>query len=208
MSARVIQRIVEVFVFLVVAGILLGLLRDIAAMVAGEFGTVSWQVSAADVGQTIDLHEGAAISMTHGNLAVDNLPIAAVIEALSSIGQAALFLIALLALRRLLMRFAQGDLINQANADELRRVGYLFIAICAVSVFSVLALQPMVLAAVPAQPHIALHPSISWDVAGMKNVWLDYSPPVVMFSVGGFALLLAEALKTGLAYREDSESVV
>ena len=111
-------------------------------------------------------------------------------------------------MRRLLIRFAQGDLFNQANANELRKVGLLFIAICAVSVVSVLVLQPMMLTAIAAPSDMVLHPSISWDVADMKNVWLDYSPPVVMFALGGFALLLAEAFKTGLAYREDSESVV
>ena len=42
----------------------------------------------------------------------------------------------------------------------------------------------------------------------MKNVWMDYSVPVGMFALGGIALLFAEAFKAGLAYREDSESVV
>ena len=85
MSARVIQRIVEIFVVLIVIGVVVALLRDLAALFSGQFGTVSWRVSAADVGQTIGLGKSASIAMTHGNLTVDNLPVAWVVEALSSL---------------------------------------------------------------------------------------------------------------------------
>lgn len=208
MSAKVIQRIVEFFIFLVVIGVAISVLRDLAALVSGEFGTVGWRVSAADVGQTIDLSEQASIAMTHGNLAVSNQPLAWTIEAISSLGQAILFLLALLATRRLLIRFTQGDLFNQANAAELRKIGLLLLVVCAVSVVSTLAIQPMILSAVSTPSDMVLHPSISWNVKDMKNVWMDYSVPVGMFALGGIALLFAEAFKAGLAYREDSESVV
>lgn len=208
MSAKVIQRIVEFFILLVVVGVAISLLRDLAALVSGEFGTVRWRVSAADVGQTINLSEQASIAMTHGNLAVANQPLAWTIEALSSLGQAVLFLLALLATRRLLIRFTQGDLFNQANAAELRKIGLLLLVVCGVSVVSTLAIQPMILSAVSTPSDMVLHPSISWDVKDMKNVWMDYSVPVAMFALGGIALLFAEAFKAGLAYREDSESVV
>ena len=66
----------------------------------------------------------------------------------------------------------------------------------------------MILSAVTMPGGMLLHPSISWDVKGMTNIWLHYDVPLFTFTLGGLALLFAEAFRVGTAYREDSESVV
>ena len=53
-----------------------------------------------------------------------------------------------------------------------------------------------------------IHPSISWNVKGFENIWMEYTPPIVPMLLALIAFITAGAFRSGQQYREDSESVV
>jgi hypothetical protein len=119
-----------------------------------------------------------------------------------------MMIIAFLALRRILLALAGGDLFTAENIADLRRIGWMMLGACVVSVIDAVLLQSIILQSAEMPSGMVLHPSISWDVAGVDNVWMDYSPPIGTFMLGALAFLTAGAFKSGMEFREDSESVV
>jgi len=208
MSAKFIRRIIEAFIAIFAIGIAIRIIRFVAAMIGGDFGTLTWPVQAGAIGDQTQLTGGAAISFSEGLLTVTGQPMAHAFDLAVSGATLAVFMTALLVLRKVLIRFAEGDLVVEANTAGLRKIGIMLLAICALSAFHALILQPAILAAVTMPNGMVLHPSISWDVAGMVNIWLHYDVPLFTFTLGGLSLLFAEAFRAGTAYREDSESVV
>jgi hypothetical protein len=208
MNVMVIRRIVEVFIAIFAIGAVSNIWRGIRTALSDEFGQLHWPLQAADAAEHLELGGGGAIHLTHGVITVSGQPMAQLLDMLVDLSAIGLFIIALLALRKLLIRFAWGDPFNHENADGLRKIGLALLVICALSVAQVLILQPIILAAAQMPAGMVLHPSISWDVAGMKNVWLDYEVPIFTFVLGGIAMLFSQAFKIGMAFREDSESVV
>jgi len=207
MSATLIRRLVELFVAIFAIGIAVRVIRFVAAALGGDFGTLTWPVQASSVGTRAQLGN-AQIDFGDGLLLVPDQPIGHAIDLGITCTSLALLVIALLALRRVLIRFAGGDFVVDANTAELRKIGLLLLAVCGLSVVHALVLQPLILSAVTVPDGMVLHPAISWDVKGAQNVWLHYDVPLVTFTLGGLALLLSEAFRVGSAYREDSESVV
>ena len=141
-------------------------------------------------------------------LIVPDQPIAHAFDLAVGCVTLAMFVVALLALRQVLKRFAAGDFVVEENTAALRRIGLLLLATCALSVVHAMVLQPLILSAVVMPEGAVLHPSISWNVKGMQNIWLHYDVPLVTFTLGGVAMLLSEAFRAGSVYRQDSESVV
>ena len=208
MSAVLIRRVVEVFIALFAIGGLLKVARSIGALNSGEFGQLSWPIQAADLTQKIDLSDQAMVHLTYGYISVGEHPFAGILDLAIDLSFIVLFIVALLALRRLLMRFSEGNLFDEQNIAGLRRIGFALLTICGLSLAQVFFVQPMILSAVEMPADMVLHPSISWDVAGMQNVWLDYEVPIFTFVLGGIAILFSQAFKIGLDFRKDSESVV
>jgi len=208
MSAKFIRRIVEVFIAIFVIGIAIRFIRSVAAFFGGEFGTISWPVQAGSIGDQTHLSGDALISFDDGLLIVPDQPVAHIFDLAIGAATLAMFIIALLALRQLLIRFAEGEFVVDANTAALRRIGVILLAVCGLSVVHALILQPLILSAVTMPDGMILHPSISWDVKGMQNIWLHYDVPLATFTLGGLALLFSEAFRAGTAYREDSESVI
>ena len=208
MSAKFIRRIVELFIAIFMIGIAIRIIRSIAAMFGGNFGTLTWPVQAGALDQEASLGGGAGISFTNGLLVVPGQPLGHALDLLVVGVTLVLFLLALLALREVLIRFAEGEFVTENNTAALRKIGILLLGSCALSVLHALILQPMILSAVTMPDGMILHPAISWDVKGMTNIWLHYDVPLFTFTLGGLALLFAEAFRVGTAYREDSESVV
>ena len=208
MSAQLIRRVLELLIVIFFAGGTIMIARAFAAMFDGDFGTVNWPVQAGAYDLQVELGEGALATFVDANLAVSGQPFWHAVDLLFSFAGIAIFIIALVMLRNVLMRFAEGDLLNIANADAMRKIGGVLLLACALSVIQAIVVQSAILSAVtPADPAI-LHPSISWDVSGATNVWLHYDPPLVTLLLGGLAILFAEAIRSGCAYRQDSESVV
>ena len=207
MSAKLIRRIVEFFILVCFLGIALDLARTVLAALSGNFGTVGWHVSAAEP-RTTELGGTGDIAWSDGTLTVTGQPLAHIIDLVGHFASVALLVLALLALRRVLLAFASGEVFTTANIEALRRIGYGLLAICAISVASVLILQPIILGAAEMPAGYVLHPSLSWNLDEVRNIWLEYDVPIFTFLLGGLALLVAEAFRNGMAYREDSESVV
>lgn len=207
MSAKLIRRIVEIFILVFSLGIVLDLARSIFAALSGDFGTFGWHVSAGEPG-IMKLGSSGAISWTDGTLTLTGQPVAHALDLVAHIVSVALLLLALFALRRVLISFTEGAVFTQPNVVSLRRIGQALLAVCAISVASVLVLQPIILGAVEMPAGYVLHPSISSNIGDVRNLWLDYDVPIFTFLLGGLALLIAEAFRNGTAYREDSESVV
>ncbi len=208
MSAKFVRRLVELFVAIFVIGIAIRIIRFVAAAFGGAFGTLTWPVQASAIGDRVPLTGDALIRFDDGLLVVPGQPMAYAVDLLVSCATLIIFVVALLALRKVLIRFAEGEFVVDANTAALRKIGILLLAVCGLSVLHALILQPIILAAVTLPDGMVLHPAISWDVKGVKNIWLHYDVPLFTFTLGGLALLFSEALRAGSVYREDSESVV
>lgn len=208
MSAKFIRRVVEIFIAIFFIGGFLQIGRAAAAIFDGEFGTVRWPVQAAAYDLQVLVGESVPAFFTDATLAVSGQPFWHSVDLLFSLANIGIFIAALMLLRSVLANFADGDLVDAKNAAALRKIGLLLLAACGLSVLRAVVLQSAILSAVEERAGTVLHPSISWDVAGMNNVWLHYDVPIFTFALGGLALLFAEAFRAGVAYREDSESVV
>jgi len=208
MSATLIRRVIEVAIFVFFIGGFLLIARNFAAIWDGEFGVLAWPVQAGAYGMERPLGADAWTTFVDGNLVVTGQPFWYGVDIAFSVGYIALFIMSLMILRGVLSRFAQGDFVNAGNADSLARIGKILLLICALSVLHAVVVQFAILSIVEPANGTVLHPSISWDVKGATNIWLHYSPPIFTFILAGLALLFAEAIRAGNAYREDSESVV
>lgn len=208
MKVTVVHRTVDLFIGIFAIAGLISIARSIASIYRGEFGTVKWPVQAESVGTVVELADNSMIRFYDGELSVTGQPLAHAIELIAYLGTMAIFLLALFALRKILSGFAEGEIVVERNAIALRKVGWLLFGACGISILQTLMLQPIILAAVAIPDQMALHPSISWDIEGVSNIWLHYSPPLVTFLLGGLALSFAAAIRAGAEYRQDSESVI
>lgn len=208
MSAKVIRRIVEIVIGLFFIGGFLMIGRATAQMFDGQFGTVTWPVQAGAYDLEVAMGERATTSFVDGTLSVSGMPFWHAIDLTFSIAAIGIFITALMLLRGVLASFTRGDLVTAENAGALRKIGWLLLAACVLSVVHALVLQPAIISAVDPAEGTILHPSLSWNVKGMTNIWLHYDVPVFTLVLGGLALLFAEAFRVGTAYRKDSESVV
>ena len=209
MSAKFVRRFVELFIAIFMFGVVTRFIRVIGYSYHGLFsGSLAWPVQAGAIGEMSPLGSDASVSFTDGILIVPDQPIAHALQLSVFAATSVIFIIALLVLRKVLVRFGEGEFVTDSNTSALRRIGLLLLASCALSVLQALILQPIILSAVTMPEGMILHPSISWDVKGMTNIWLHYDVPLFTFTLGGLALLFAEVFRVGTAYREDSESVV
>lgn len=175
---------------------------------AGGFGAVSWPINVPIWANEVPLSSGVNALIQSGNLIVENVPVARVIELLSSAASLGLAIYALWSLRQLLKRFTAGELFSTANTAALRKIGLALLGVCAISIVSTTIIQSMLVSAVEMPEGFVLHPSISWNVKGAENIWLEYEPPVITFFLGCLSLLCAHAFKAGMDFQQDSESVV
>jgi len=208
MSAKLIQRIVEAVIFIFFIGAFLQVGRATAAIFDGEFGTLYWPVQAGAYGLEAAVGDRAKALFVDANLAVSGQPFWHGVDLLFSLAMIGIYITVLMLVRKVLTRFAKGDFVTGDTAANLRKIGYVLLAACVLSVLHALTVQTAILAAVEPVAGTVLHPSISWDVDGVTNIWLHYSPPIVTFLLAGLALLFAEAMRAGADYRQDSESVV
>ena len=208
MKTTFVRGALDLFIGLFALAVIVQIVRLITSIVDGTFGTITWPVQAQAVSTDVELSNTAMIRFLDGSLSVAGEPLAHALGSAASLASLALVIAALLILRRVLAAFAQGEVLTERNADALRRIAWLLLAVCAVSVVQAFGLQPLILSAVDVPSGMALHPSISWDIAGVSNIWLHYDPPLGTFLLAGLALLFATAIQSGAQYRHDSESLI
>lgn len=207
MSAKLIRRLTEVLIGLFMLGVGINIIKAVAAAVSGSFGTVRWAASTADPVQRA-LGDNGQFTLSHGEVVATDAPFVGMIDLIASLAMLGVLIVALLALRKLLLNFAEGQLFDDANVGHLRRIGKALLLGVAISIAMALVIQPLLLNSVGTVDGVVLHPSLSWNEKNVENIWLEYSPPIMVFLLGGLALLTAEAFKRGKEYRVDSEGVL
>lgn len=207
MGARLIKRVVELAIGLAAVAMLIVTVRGAALLFTGTSSPAVWPVT-TDSPAVEALPGTASITWSHGSLAVADQPWVQWSDLIAQCITLGLAIWALLCLRRLLVRFAHGEFLLAENVTSLRRIGAVLLASCAVSLVGAFLLQPLLLGQIDSPGTMVLHPSLSWGVPGKTNIWLDYEVPIGTALLAGLALLFAEALKSGIAYREDSEGVL
>ena len=202
MTATLIKRLVDlaILVLLLAGGL------AVVGILAGNMSVTHAVQVAPPALESIG--PNATLAFDRGTLSIEGngvLRAAAIATALAGV---ALALLALLALRRLLGRFAEGEALSEGAVADLRRIGFLLIGLAVFSVAAELAMQPLLLDTLAPPAGTIVHPSLSWSKEGMRNIWLDTDVPVGTAVLGALALLVAQAFRAGLDYRRDSEGVL
>lgn len=207
MNKKIVHRLVDILAGVFFVGVALNVVKAGLAVFEGSFGKVAWTASTTEP-VSRSLGESGSFVQSHGLLIVEGQPFLELIELVASLALSALLIIAILSLRKLLYRIADGAVFDDVNIGLLRRMGRAMVAVAAVSVLVAIIMQPLILSAVGSVDGVALHPSLSWNSKGVENIWLEYTVPVMTFLLGAIALIAAQAFETGKAYREDSEGVL
>ena len=112
MSAQFIRRVIELFIAIFFLGGFLLIGRATAAIFSGDFGTVNWPIQAGDYELKVALGDNALTTFADGNLAISGQPFWHAIDLLFSFANIAIFIMALMLLRKVLVSFAEGELLN------------------------------------------------------------------------------------------------
>ena len=145
MSAKLIRRIVEVFIAVLFLGAFLQIGRAVAAMFEGEFGTVYWPLQASALELQVALSEGATVVVADGVLKLSGMPLWHGVDLIFSLATIAIFVAVLMGLRSVLFNFAEGEVLNEENAAALRKVGLLLFAVFGLSVLHAVLLQSAIM---------------------------------------------------------------
>ncbi len=208
MSAIFIRRIVDAFILVFSVGIGIRIFGVVSSLNSGGAGNLHWPVQSAAADNAVPFGDAASIASSSAELIVTGQFGALLFDSAASLAMLILFLFVLFTLRKVLIQFAKGETFTQDNVTGIRNMGLALVGVCAVSLVHAVVIQFIILGAVDVPVGSVLHASLSWDAPGMDNVWLDYEVPLFTFVLGCIALLFSEAFRSGLAYREDSESVV
>ena len=76
MKTTLVRRTVDLFIALFAIAAIVSVVRLVAALVSGDFGTISWPVQAEAVGTGVELADNATISFADGLLSVAGEPLA------------------------------------------------------------------------------------------------------------------------------------
>ncbi|MEZ5679798.1 MAG: DUF2975 domain-containing protein [Erythrobacter sp.] len=213
MTAVWTKRFVYVLLVLVALAALGGLLKAGSAISADKFHMVSYPASSSTIiMHSLDATQGnnAWWQLQEGTIRVDNhtwLAAARLIGQFIGLGLlAAIFW----QLRGTLVRIGEGDVFNEANVIALRRIGKLLVIGSVLSISITFMTQYAILDALPEtlDRDRVVHPSLSWSVRGVENIWMEYSPPIIPILMAMIAFITAGAFKSGQHYRADSESVI
>ena len=207
MNKILVHRLVDILAGVFFIGVALNVVKAVLSVFEGTFGKVAWTASTTQP-VTRNFGETARFVQSKGLLVVEGEPFLELIELVASLALSALLIIAILSLRKLLYRVAEGAVFDDMNIGLLRRMGRAMVGVAAISVLVAIIMQPLILSAVDSAEGVALHPSLSWDVDGVENIWLEYTVPVMTFLLGAIALIAAQAFEAGKEYREDSEGVL
>lgn len=202
------RRLVDVLVAIFVLALVVLFVRTANTVSEGSFDMVSWYASSDQPGAAVVDEGGVEFALSSGHIVVSDQTLANSLKFLARLLGLGLGVAALWQLRGFLTRVARGEVFDAANTQALRKIGWMLATICGISVLSTVVVQAMIVGAIPPLDGQAVHPSISWDVQGVQNIWLEYDPPIMTLLLALIAFISAGALHSGQQYREDSESVI
>ena len=213
MTAVWTKRFVNVLLVLVALAALGSAVQAAGSIADGKFHMVSYPASSTNIiMHSLDSTQGniAWWQLQEGTLRVDDhtwLRTARLIGRFVGLGLlAGIFW----QLRGLLVRIGEGDVFNDNNVAALRMIGKLLVISSVLSISITFMTQYAILEALPdvLDGNRVVHPSISWNVKNVENIWMEYTPPIVPMLLALTAFITAGAFQSGKNYREDSESVV
>ena len=123
MSVTFIRRVIEIIIGLFVIGIVIGAVRAAASLISGSFGKVSWPI-ASDLPQPIELASTGQLRWTHGDVVLSGQPFAHAFDLVTTIGVLVMMIVAFLALRRILLALAGGELFTPENIADGNGLGH------------------------------------------------------------------------------------
>lgn len=207
------KRFVNALLVLVAIAALAAVLRAGGAIAEGKFHMVSYPASSENIiMHSLDAggQDKAFWQLQEGTVRVDDhtwLRIARLAGQLAGLGiLAAIFW----QLRGTLVRIGKGDVFTEANIASVRMIGKLLVAASVLSISITFMTQYAILEALPdvLDSNRVIHPSLSWSVKGVENIWMEYEPPIIPMLLAMTAFVTAGAFRSGMEYRQDSESVV
>ncbi|MFM7349805.1 MAG: hypothetical protein ACKO01_10000 [Erythrobacter sp.] len=208
MLVKPVRRIIDALVALCALAGVLAVGTATIALAKGTFGIVRWPVQWDTPVASSALADGGMLTASRGEIVLAGAPFAHAIDVIAQLAVIGLAAAALLALRKVLILLAAGTPFTVQTLAAIRRIGFAILGICAVSLVHVVIVTQIILRSAPMPRGVALHTPLSWNVEGMRNVWMEYDVPLIALVVALLAFLVAEAFRVGLAYREDSESMV
>jgi len=120
-----------------------------------------------------------------------------------------LWIVVLVALRRLAETIAQGRPFERYNVGRLRTIGWSLIVLGAWGWISVTILPLALLPAIEvAGGQVALLPALSHGIQGLQSARVDARMDFALPMAGLLVLAIAEAFSAGLALREDNEAIL
>ncbi|MBX7531931.1 DUF2975 domain-containing protein [Qipengyuania sp. 1XM1-15A] len=202
------KRFVNALLVLVAIAALAAVLRAGGAIAEGKFHMVSYPASSENI-RMEPLGGWATVwQLQEGTVRVDDhtwLRIARLVGQLVGLGLlAGIFW----QLRGTLVRIGKGEVFTEANISSLQMIGKLLVAASVLSISIVFMTQYAILEAIPPMEDRVIHSSISWSVKGVENIWMEYEPPIIPMLLAMTAFVTAGAFRSGMEYRQDSESVV
>jgi len=207
------KRFVNALLVLVALAALGSAIQAIGSIADGKFHMVSYPASSTNiVMHSLDSSQGNSAwwQLQEGTVRVDDhtwLRASRLIGRFIGLGVlAAIFW----QLRVVLIKIGEGDVFNDRNVAALRMIGKLLVVSSVLSISITFMTQYAILSALPdvLDGNRVVHPSLSWNVKGVENIWMEYSPPIVPMLLALTAFITAGAFQSGKNYREDSESVV
>ncbi|MXO90039.1 DUF2975 domain-containing protein [Pontixanthobacter aquaemixtae] len=208
MTAIWTKRFVNTLLVLVAIAALAAVIQAAGSIADGKFHMVSYPASSENIRMEPLGGESAWWQMQAGTVRVDDHSWLRAARLVGRLAGLALLAGMFWQLRGLLVRIAEGDVFSDANVAALKRVGKLLIATSVLSISITFMTQYAILEAIPDMAERAIHPSISWNVKGVENIWMEYTPPIIPVLLAMISFITAGAFQSGKNYREDSESVV
>lgn len=208
MQAKWVKRLIDVMLVLIAIAVLALLLQTANAVSSGKFDMLTAEASSDNIQVVLLGGPTAYFDMKAGAIRVTGEPFANAVKHSVQLILVVLSGYVMLLLRGILVRIGSGDVFNDENIAGLRRISFLLLGGCALGVLSTIYVQATILDAIPPLDGKSIHPSISWSIKGVENIWLEYSPPIMTVFLAMLSLVTAEAFRSGKQFREDSESVV
>ncbi|MCJ8191477.1 DUF2975 domain-containing protein [Sphingomicrobium aestuariivivum] len=206
MNVKLLRGLTAFFGWLWIVGVGILLLQNGIKLANGSFGEAVYEASSTNV--LVQPFEGGYWDLNYGQVRVAGAPLLAGFQMLLKIAFLLLLARIFFQLRDLVGRIGEGRMFEEENVASLRRIGVALGAICALSIAGAIIVQQWFLALIGPAEGKVLHPSLSWNLDGVNNIWMEYSPPFGAFILALLAFIAADAFKRGMEYRVDSEGVL
>ena len=215
MAVRTLRILLWAAVALVIAGTTLGLTAVAQSAFTGHAAqtTLPLRIEPASANAVLDRTSGAQV----GELVFENATLKvraggigyAALQALDIGLTGALWLVVVFITLRLVGQLTSGRPFDRLAVRRLRSVGCLLIALNLWMWVRMLALPPILLAAInPTAGGYRILPTIAEGAAGARSARIDSSLGLGLFAAGLLILVLSEAFRIGAALREDNEAII